>query len=284
MKTQPPQALRTGRVKERLVALGNHVQDALKLTRLDPVQTSEPKLSKKTIPALPEVTNIVPDNINYAERAKPHKLKVHGSNLQRVQRLQLIRSGSVGPWTAAAGAKMITHSTDAQNMKDGKAFDVDIALADAPAGVYNLLLTDETGQTAPFTDVFTIDSPGAASSQPAGGNYSKRIKWLSPPCGHVNQKLLLFVIGEPESFTDQTTFTFYQKDDSTPESGIIVCHKLLHSPDVAVLKVEINNKVKPGMYQLNAKTGSQLESKKFHVHPHREDWLAALTQHDSAQA
>ena len=262
MKTQLPQALRTGRVKERLVALGNHVQDAIELTRLDPVKTSEPELSGESIPDLPEVTGIQPDEIAYADREKfaSNGLTVSGSNLQNVQKVRLILRGEVGGYAASGVISNLS--------TNGDSFTANIAdLKNAPAGDYNLLLIDNIGQTAPFYDVLTILSPEAASSQPAGQPTEYGIESVIPPGGHAGQHLSLWVIGEKGSFTTGTTFKFDNPEELTASL------KVLHSDDVAVLEVTISDNATPRTHTLTAITGTQQATAQFHVHKHHRDWI-----------
>jgi len=198
--TQPLQALDTGRVREGLRALSTHVQNAIDLTRLEPVQTSEPELSKDTLPPLPQVDHLTPSKIDFTGRADTatNGIEVIGTDLQKVHQVLLIRSGEVGPKIVSASEDTITHV-------DGTSLTAKIAdLAHAPHGHYNLLLIDEFGQAKLARHAFTIHPPkdtGAAPPPPATLSIQ-----LLPPSGHANQEVPLWVLAKSGSFTNKTTF------------------------------------------------------------------------------
>jgi hypothetical protein len=145
-----PQAFKTRRVKETLVALSQHVETAITLARLDPVQTSEPELSGDILPPLPEVTTIP---IVYVGST----FTIEGDYLDEVSKIYLIRIGEVGPWIA-------TNSGDFTNLVYNNtvdpprviSFEAEVDLTKAPHGHYNLLLIDSYGQTVLVRNAYTI--------------------------------------------------------------------------------------------------------------------------------
>jgi hypothetical protein len=147
-----PQAFKTRRVKETLVALSQHVETALNLARLDPVQTSEPELSGDILQPLPDVDTIVPD---YYERPTTTtdtdtEITMTGTYLSAVLEVYLIRIGEVGPWVAPGSVTDVTDPPSDDTLK------ANFSLTKAPHGHYNLLLIDSYGQTALVRNAFTI--------------------------------------------------------------------------------------------------------------------------------
>jgi len=165
-----PQAFKTRRVKETLVALSQHVETAITLARLEPVQTSEPELTGDILHDLPVVTLIELGNIDgdwmkspisYQDRTTINSIKVTGGYLDpdgewkgaldAVSEVYLIRIGEVGPWVASGGAISPILTNDVIT-----ALTAPIAVTNAPHGHYNLLLIDTYGQTALVRNAFTI--------------------------------------------------------------------------------------------------------------------------------
>jgi len=159
-----PQAFKTRRVKETLVALSQHVETAITLARLEPVQTSEPELTGDILHDLPEVSLIEESPISYEDRTTINSIKVTGGYLDpdgewkgaldAVSEVYLIRIGEVGPWVASGGAISPILTNDVIT-----ALTAPIAVTNAPHGHYNLLLIDTYGQTALVRNAFTITAP-----------------------------------------------------------------------------------------------------------------------------
>jgi hypothetical protein len=153
-----PSAFQTKRVAQSVVSVNQQVVRAISLTRFDQVKSSEPELMGSTLPELPYVTAIEPNEATYEDRAKVLELAAAGENLANVREVLLIQSATTGPWTASA--HRIRHSQDPEGNPDGKSFVAYFEnLKSAPPGRYNLQLTDEVGQTASFNRIFTVHAP-----------------------------------------------------------------------------------------------------------------------------
>jgi hypothetical protein len=150
-----PQALKTRRVKETLVALSQHVETALNLARLEPVQTSEPELTGDILHDLPVGSEIDPP-WTYEKRPGTLDITVTGEHLDDVSEVYLIRIGEVGPWVASGSDIIVEHTDPNDPAVDVITLKATFNLTKAPHGHYNLLLIDTYGQTALVRNAFTI--------------------------------------------------------------------------------------------------------------------------------
>ncbi|HKP01843.1 MAG TPA: hypothetical protein VJU77_00645 [Chthoniobacterales bacterium] len=270
-----PYAVTSPRVGEALKALVHHINYAITLTGLEPVKTSEPVLSGDSLPPLPKVTEIKPDEIAYEDRQNVAQkgLQVIGQNLDGVREVRLIQRHVVGALTASALDDQINHSK-VNGKPDGKSFTAQIAgLSFLPPGSYKLQLINETGETTLSPGSVTIHSPKETYSkpphtygtQPAPTPPAYGIEEMIPPFGHAGQTLCVRVIGKGACFTDQTCFTFAPAGPKVELTTLLSAH-------MAVLKVCIPSEVSTREFELRATTGTQADSAAFTVHQEHENW------------